>query len=217
MSNELIKRILSSLILLPAVLFLIIKGSYFFYSLLLITLIISAYEWHHMSKNKSYHLLGFIMLLIFIYSVYKLKTYPDNSYWRLLIITSICVLTDIGGYLFGKTLKGPKITKYSPNKTYAGSIGGIILSICSIPFFLSHDLIDNQNLGNIIFFFILISGTSQIGDITVSYFKRISKIKDTGKIIPGHGGLLDRIDGMIFAFPIALIFLSLNFFENLLQ
>ncbi|MDC3174275.1 phosphatidate cytidylyltransferase [Candidatus Pelagibacter sp.] len=217
MSNELIKRILSSLILLPAIIFLIIKGSYFFYSLLFITLIISAYEWHHMSKNKSYYLLGFMMLVIFIYSTYKLKTYPDNNYWRLLIITSICILTDIGGYLFGKTLKGPKITKFSPNKTYAGSIGGIILSISSIPFFLSNDLINNQNLVNIILFFILISATSQIGDITVSYFKRISKIKDTGKIIPGHGGLLDRIDGMIFAFPIALIFLSLNFFENILK
>ena len=113
----------------------------------------------------------------------------------------ICASTDIGGYLFGKLFKGPKLTKISPNKTYAGMIGGYFLSLITLT--VITNIIDYP--GTPIQFFlitILISTVSQIGDIIVSYFKRLSKIKNTGKLIPGHGGLLDRIDGMIFAFPI---------------
>ena len=124
----------------------------------------------------------------------------------------MCVFTDIGGYIFGKDFKGPKLTKFSPNKTYAGMIGGYFLSIISISIFLQNPyFLDGVELSRKLFIFILLISTiSQIGDIIISYFKRLSKIKDTGKIIPGHGGLLDRVDGMIFAFPFTYLILSLN-------
>ena len=120
----------------------------------------------------------------------------------------ICILTDIGGYLFGNLFKGPKLTKLSPNKTYAGLIGSyllpiIILLIISINISI-YELLSELKI-NLFIIVILVSTISQIGDLFVSYFKRISGKKDTGKIIPGHGGLLDRIDGMIFAFPYMFI------------
>jgi phosphatidate cytidylyltransferase len=124
--------------------------------------------------------------------------------WFLLLITIICISTDIGGYVFGKIFKGPKLTKFSPNKTYAGMIGGYLLSIISAIFFNNFYFTEEIQIKWFIFV-ILISTTSQLGDIIISYFKRLSKIKDTGKIIPGHGGLLDRIDGMIFAFPFSYL------------
>ena len=103
--------------------------------------------------------------------------------------------------------KGPKLTKFSPNKTYAGMIGGYLLSIISA-IILTNFYFNVVHPINWFIFVILISTISELGDIIISYFKRLSKIKDTGKIIPGHGGLLDRVDGMIFAFPFSyLIFL----------
>ena len=114
---------------------------------------------------------------------------------------------DVGGFIFGKLLKGPKLTKISPNKTYAGMLGGFLLPVISI-YFLSKSTYLNYQFDinfEIIIFTIAVSLTSQLGDIIVSYFKRVSKIKDTGNIIPGHGGLLDRIDGMIFAFPFSYL------------
>jgi phosphatidate cytidylyltransferase len=123
-----------------------------------------------------------------------------------LFVTSICILTDIGGYIFGKLIKGPKLTKFSPNKTYAGMFGGYLLSFISIIFISFANF--NYNGLNIFIFILIISTVSQLGDIFISYFKRLSKIKDTGKIIPGHGGILDRVDGMIFAFPVAYFIIT---------
>jgi phosphatidate cytidylyltransferase len=159
-----------------------------------------------MSKKKPYRIFGFIFLFLSFYSIYKLRI--DNDYWFLLSVTIICVSTDIGGYVFGKIFKGPKLTKFSPNKTYAGMTGGYLLSIISAIF------LDNFNEEFQIKWFIiviLISTISQLGDIIISYFKRLSKIKDTGKIIPGHGGLLDRVDGMIFAYPFSYLILLADF------
>ena len=132
----------------------------------------------------------------------------------ILIVTIICAATDIGGYTFGKLFKGPKITKFSPNKTYAGMIGGYFLSLISLSIYFQYFKLEFTI--EWLFFTLLISSVSQLGDIIISYFKRLSKIKDTGKIIPGHGGLLDRVDGMIFAFPFSYIFLSFNFWNRLL-
>ena len=139
----------------------------------------------------------------------------NGDYIYFIIILLICILTDIGGYIFGKILKGPKLTKISPKKTYSGLIGGFLLSIGVLFFIFSLGLfIKPQELNSNIFILILlISAISQIGDIIISYFKRLSKIKDTGKIIPGHGGLLDRIDGMIFAFPSAYIIFKMGIFQ----
>ena len=131
-----------------------------------------------------------------------------------LFVIIICISTDIGGYLFGKFFKGPKLTKISPNKTYSGMIGSFFLSIVSINFFYYFSFFENftsfTNKTMLIVF--LISVISQIGDMTISFFKRLSKVKDTGKIIPGHGGLLDRIDGMIFAFPFSYLILTIYSF-----
>ena len=107
--------------------------------------------------------------------------------------------------------KGPKLSKFSPKKTYSGMIGAFILPITLIIILKNYILIEAYLNINWIIFVILISLTSQLGDIIISYFKRLSKIKDTGKIIPGHGGILDRIDGMIFAFPLSYIIQLINF------
>ena len=166
-----------------------------------------------MSKKKKFFLIGYIFLSFSFYSVIELRNNFPGEYFYLLLIATICVATDMGGYIFGKTFKGPKLTKISPNKTYSGMIGGFFLSIISSSIFINNfDLIHKKIEFTIEIFFIvlLVSAVSQIGDIVISYFKRLSKIKNTGKIIPGHGGLLDRIDGMIFAFPFSYIILSLN-------
>ena len=136
------------------------------------------------------------MLILSFFTFYKLSI----NFVLVFFVILVCVATDIGGYFFGKIFKGPKLTKISPNKTYAGMIGGYFLSLIILTILI--DLINYS--GSVILLFlitILISTISQIGDIIVSYFKRKSNIKNTGNIIPGHGGLLDRIDGMIFAFP----------------
>ena len=206
MKNELQKRILSSIILIPITFFFIIKGSYFFNFLLLICLAITIYEWHAMAKEKYYKIFGYIFILTSFYSVYLLRNDFNGKYTLFLLILFICISTDLGGYFFGKIIKGPKLTKISPNKTYAGMIGGYVLSIVStIVYLYYYDYFIIKD-GKILSFYdftfvIMISSISQLGDIVISYFKRLTNIKNTGNLIPGHGGLLDRIDGMIFAVP----------------
>ncbi len=213
MKQEFQKRVFSSIILIPIALYFIIKGSFFFTFFVSICLLITLYEWHMMSKKKSYYIFGFIFILISFYSVFLLRNYDqytniiDPGLTFFLIVTLICVFTDIGGYMFGKIFKGPKLTKISPNKTYAGMFGSFFLSIISINLFVNYTSLNLYFTKQLFIFVILISAISQIGDILISFFKRKSKIKNTGKIIPGHGGLLDRIDGMLFAFPLSYILL----------
>ena len=123
------------------------------------------------------------------------------------MILIICITTDIGGYVFGKIFKGPKLINISPNKTYSGVIGGFLLSIV-VAYLISANFntyfLESQNFFEDLYFIFavfLVSSVSQIGDLIISFFKRLSNIKDTGNLVPGHGGLLDRIDGMIFVFP----------------
>ncbi len=201
MVKEFEKRLITSLILIPISIFFIIKGSIFFIFFLSILFLGTIYEWTMMSKkNDLLKFLGIIFLFFSFYTAFELgKNYKD-----FLFIITICIFTDIGGYIFGKILKGPKLTKISPKKTYAGVFGGFLLS-STVGLIVWHYLYNNQKLPDeelIIFTLILfISLINQIGDLIISYFKRNAKIKDTGKILPGHGGLLDRIDGMIFVFP----------------
>ena len=196
MSSELFKRILSSVILLPLVFYIIISGSFFIIFLIIICFVVSCYEWNKMNKNKSNKIIGFIFLLFSFYTFYDLSI----EIFFLIFVILICIATDIGGYFFGKIFKGPKLTTISPNKTYAGMIGGYLLSLIFllvITNFIEFLLTPFQLFS----LTILLSTVSQAGDIVISYFKRKANVKNTGNLIPGHGGLLDRIDGMIFAVP----------------
>ena len=216
--NELIKRVSSSLILIPIVLYVIIKGSILFNFFITISFIITAYEWLKMSKKNFQKIFGLSFILFSFYTIFKIRNDFNQDYFHILFIATICISTDIGGYIFGKLIKGPKLIKLSPNKTYAGMIGSFLLAIIiTILFFELTFKIFNFRFELETFFFVLaVSLVSQIGDIIISYFKRLSKIKDTGNIIPGHGGLLDRIDGMIFAFPVSYLILLIDYFKVLL-
>jgi phosphatidate cytidylyltransferase len=208
MSN-LLKRLISSLILIPIVIFLIIQGSYLLLLFTLLCFFISCYEWYYLTKNQLYKIHGYLLIFFSFYSFYKLSS--DTSLVFFVIL--ICISTDVGGYFFGNLFKGPKLTKISPNKTYAGMFGSYILSILSFIIIIYY--VDNSfSSKQYILLVILISTISQIGDLIISYFKRLAKVKDTGKILPGHGGLLDRIDGMIFTFPLVYI-VDLNNIFNL--
>ena len=132
MSQELIKRIISSIILIPISLFFIVKGSFLFIFFISICFCIISYEWHMMRKKKSFYFFGFIFLIFSFIAIYQLRFDTDLDYIWLLIVTIICVATDVGGYTFGKLFKGPKLTKLSPNKTYAGVVGGYFLSLISL-------------------------------------------------------------------------------------
>ena len=213
MSKEFIKRILSSLILIPVAFFFILKGSIFFNFFILVVLLITLYEWQSLSSKKNYYLPGFIFIVFSFYTFYFFRN--GDEYKTFLLILIVCVATDIGGYVFGKIFKGPKLTKISPNKTYSGMFGSFLLSIISASIYFNNLSLffnpkDDAEIGiEIMIIVLFISFVSQVGDLTISYFKRKSKIKNTGKIIPGHGGLLDRIDGMIFAFPFMYILLKI--------
>ena len=205
MNKELQKRLLSSIIIIPLSLFFIIKGSSFFILFLIILFFISFTEWLNMIKKLELKILGLLFLLFSFYTTFYFR---EISLELFLLIIIACVSTDLGGYIFGKIFKGPKLTKISPNKTYSGVVGGFLLSIIITYLFAtmyaSSGVIKNTYLADLKFIILvlIISTTSQIGDLIISYFKRLSNIKNTGKIFPGHGGMLDRIDGMIFVFPI---------------
>ena len=209
MNKELLTRILSSLLLLPIVFFFIIKGSILFIFFIFVILSITLYEWHFLSLKRNYYLPGFIFIFFSFYAFYSLRNDGDFIFFLLVLLT--CIATDTGGYIFGKIFKGPKLTKISPNKTYAGMLGGFVLSVifASIYFnnltFLSLADSNKEISIKITIIVLFISFISQTGDLIISYFKRKSQIKNTGKIIPGHGGILDRIDGMIFVFPCLFI------------
>ena len=212
--DELTKRVISSFILIPTVFFVIIEGSFIFNFFIFICFVISAYEWIQMSKSNIQKIFGLFFIIFSFLTIFKIRNDFNQDYFHILLIAIICISTDTGGYFFGKLLKGPKLTKLSPNKTYAGVIGSFLLSIIiTILFFELTLKIHNFKYSEGTFIFVLIvSLVSQIGDIIVSFFKRLSKIKDTGNIIPGHGGILDRVDGMIFAYPFSyLVFLNWNF------
>lgn len=208
--REFTYRIISSLVLIPILFFFIIKGKILFNFFLITCFFISLKEWYNLSKNKITLISGILFLTLSFFTVYQLRNNNiDNSLINFIFILIICISTDIGGYAFGNIFKGPKLTKISPNKTYSGVIGGYLISFLVI--IIIHEINAFLNIIslslNIKFFFLtfVLSTVSQLGDLCVSYFKRLSNLKDTGNIIPGHGGLLDRIDGMLFAFPIAYV------------
>ena len=203
--KELQKRILSSIILIPISFFFIIQGSLTFIFFLIIIFLASSFEWFKMTKNKDlFRILGLFFLFFSFYSAVYLRQYIGLNFFLFLII--VCIFTDIGGYLFGKIFKGPKLSKISPNKTYSGVLGSFFISLISGLVYIKYLVKKSKTLLEtdpifIILLILFISLVSQIGDLIISYFKRKAKLKDTGKILPGHGGFLDRIDGIIFVMP----------------
>lgn len=218
MNKELNKRLFTS-VLLVSLLFLMLQYSVVLISSLLLIFVISWIEINSifekiLNKSKKSTLQKFfIKFLIFLYLLFFIKVVVDeflqnqpNVSWNLIFIITICILSDIGGYIFGKTFKGKKLTKISPNKTYSGMYGSFLLTILfSLVYSYSISFID---LEIILFTSIVISAICQIGDLFISYLKRKAKLKDTGNILPGHGGLLDRIDGILFALPFGLIIIN---------
>tara|TARA_B100001741_G_scaffold295197_1_gene278082 strand:+ start:666 stop:1304 length:639 start_codon:yes stop_codon:yes gene_type:complete len=207
-NKELQKRILSSLILIPVAFFFIIQGTIFFAFFLGLFFLATSYEWLKMCKKN--HLMKFLGIIFLLFSFYSSFYIRENSGLVLfLFIILICIFTDIGGYVFGNIFKGPKLIKISPKKTYAGVIGGFLFSlIAGLSFMkiIGSTYLETHYL-NTFFGILIISLISQIGDLIISFFKRKAKLKDTGKILPGHGGLLDRVDGLIFVMP--LVYLKL--------
>ena len=217
MSNELIKRMMTSLILFVVVIFCILINKIIFLIAVFMTAYLCFSEWCNINYKYfsgqfwNYFLIRglglFYLLFPFILGAFFLRGNSFESAIFFIIVLCICICSDAGGYVFGKTIGGKKLTKISPNKTISGSIGSFIFSI--LPIFL----IDLQNYIDInfdfslknILFCLIISLTCQLGDLFISYFKRLNKVKNTGSILPGHGGLLDRIDGIIFAIPTASI------------
>ena len=217
MNKELKKRIITSIILFLAAIFCTLIHQLVF----LISIFVIAYfcfnEWCNINYKYfsgqfwDYFLIRgfglFYLLFPFILGAFFLRGDSSESAIFFIIVLCICICSDVGGYVFGKTIGGKKLTKISPNKTISGTIGSFIFSIIPISLINFQNYIDinfDFSLKNILFC-LIISLVCQLGDLFISYFKRLNKVKDTGSILPGHGGLLDRIDGIIFAIPTASI------------
>ncbi len=211
---ELPKRIITSITLI-IILYLSFVSNLILSTVLFFIVFLLFNEFYNIIKkilaNRKYYQLTFLFLIL-LYLIYfsldiwfLLNTDSYNNKNLLFFIIIICISTDIGGYAFGKIFKGKKLTLISPNKTYAGVLGSYLLPlVISLLFF--NEL--NTKVNYVVIMFI-ISSLSQIGDLIISYLKRKAKLKDTGSILPGHGGLLDRMDGILLATPFGLFLVSL--------
>ena len=214
MKSELLKRIVTSVLIFSILIFVLINSKFYLLLFLFVLYLLSFYEIYKNSNSLKFILLSNIFLLIAFYSFYYLKGNTDKELILLFWVLFTTFLSDIGGYVFGKTFKGKKLTKISPNKTYSGLIGCLFFSLFSIPImtliqkFFFVEIIINFFQFKIFILTLVISIICQTGDIYVSYWKRKLNIKDTSNILPGHGGVLDRIDGLIFVL-ISLFFLKL--------
>jgi phosphatidate cytidylyltransferase len=214
MTTELKKRIITSVFL------LILFALMFFYSYILIIslIIIGLISWIEFyslvskiyKKKKvlmtTFKALALVYLSSIVFGIFFIvANKPELKIFFLFIIT-VSIASDIGGLIFGKYFKGKKLTKISPKKTISGAIGSFVFSFITIPFY--KDLIINHELFSLFVITALISLTTQLGDLFISLIKRKAKVKNTSDILPGHGGMLDRIDGIIFAIPIGFFLLS---------
>ena len=205
MKKELYKRILTSMVLLPIVIVSIFSEAIYFNILLIIVFFVASYEWF-LINNKSYgsFFIGLLIIIAAIISAHILKGNNQDSQIYFLWLLTVVFFSDIGGYIFGKTIGGRKLTNISPSKTISGTVGSFIFS--TFPIFIIYILnnLEMASFGHLVLsgktfiLSLIFSLVSQIGDISVSYFKRKNNLKDSGNILPGHGGLLDRIDGLIF-------------------
>ena len=214
MSSNIKKRILTSILLIALLL-----GMFFYSYIMIISLIIIAIiSWiefyaliskilkKNILKDKFfrffYKALSLIYLSGLVYLIFAIESEYSNLKIYLLYSVIVAILSDIGGLVCGKIFKGKKLTKISPNKTISGSIGSFMFSTLLIPFFYKGQI--DQTLVNLFIITIIISLTSQLGDLFISLLKRKAKVKDTSDLLPGHGGVLVRIDGIIFAIPLGI-------------
>ena len=217
MKSELLKRSISSLFLISLIFMTALVNDYIFLSMLFIVVIFSWIEWIKIIEKirfkKVYRVIHILFFLIYLLMAFIVcfNVFVIDKYFFLTILM-ICIFSDVGGYVFGKTFGGKKLTKISPNKTISGSIGSFVLSYIGffvIYLYFSNLLFVRLQIEALVFIPFFISLICQLGDLFISYYKRKAKIKNTGNLIPGHGGLLDRIDGSIFALPIGFIIISL--------
>ena len=214
MNSNIKKRILTSILLIA-----LLVGMFFYSYIMIISLIIiTIISWiefyaliskifeKNILKDKffrfSYKILSLIYLSGLVYLIFAIESENSNLKIYLLYSVLVAILSDIGGLVCGKIFKGKKLTKISPNKTISGSIGSFIFTTLLIPFFYKVHV--DQSLVNLFLITIIISLTSQLGDLFISLLKRKAKVKDTSDLLPGHGGVLDRIDGIIFAIPLGI-------------
>ena len=228
MSQNLLKRLITSFFLLLILIFINFIHKYIFIlSILIIGLIICLEANNIFSKiltkkisKKNLHInklnIKFIILniitffyIFFVFCNFSYQIYGSEGPIFFLYVISICFSTDIGGYVFGKIIGGKKLSKISPNKTIAGTVGSFILSVIPLIIVLNFNYLDIEFNPTNIMFCLLISLISQLGDLFISLIKRKAKIKDTGNLLPGHGGILDRVDGIIFAVPFSYFLLKL--------
>ncbi len=220
MNTEIKKRIFTSLILLSLLISMYLYSFIMVMSLIIIMIIIWIEFYALIAKiiikdsikdkflRFFYKFISLLYLSLLTFFIFYIES--DYPHLKIYLFYSILVaiLSDIGGLVIGKTFKGKKLTKISPNKTISGSIGSFIFSLFLVPIFYTK--IIEHNFLNLILITILISFISQLGDLFVSYLKRQANVKDTSDLLPGHGGFLDRTDGIIFAIPTGI--LLLNFF-----
>ena len=210
MNKELKKRTITSFVLIAIILICLFINNYSWLLLLSIVSFICWFEFINLVKKiwktKTIIILpiilSFLFLCLFIHAAYKFRI--EEGAISILFVLGICIFSDIGGYIVGKSIGGKKLTKISPKKTISGSIGSFLFSL--FPLGVLMILGFEENLpGEAFLVCLLLSLACQLGDLIISYFKRLARVKDTGKILPGHGGMLDRIDGIIFAIPSTLI------------
>ena len=212
------KRILTSIFIFPLSMFFIVKGGNYIVSFLYAVLILGNFEAFSTFKRKTTIIFLDVILVISLLSLLFLRNESASSYLLLIWIIILTIFSDIGGYIFGKVFRWKKLTSISPNKTLSGVIGSFFFSILSV-FFIG-GIVSAIGPLNFEFFLkpkyfllaIIFSLVAQLGDILISYLKRLEKIKDTGKILPGHGGIFDRIDGLMFVVIIAYFAYDLNLF-----
>ena len=215
MNSELKNRIFTSLLLLSLLAAMYLYSFIMMVALIIITTIIWIEFYALISKifpndklkdrllRRLCKMISLLYLLLLVYLIFSIESFYPNLKLYLLYSVLVAVLSDVGGLVFGKTFKGKKLTKISPNKTISGSIGSLIFSLFLIPFFYEN-LIFNSLL-TLILITVALTITSQLGDLFISLLKRKANVKDTSDLLPGHGGFLDRMDGIIFAIPIGLL------------
>ena len=215
---ELQKRLLTSFLLLIIIYFSLNEITVLFFLFLAINYF-SLIEFNNLfkkifKKKKQFYFLAFLACVIYLF-IFSLIIWnfliPFNikNTISIIFIILICITTDMGGYIFGKLVGGKKLTQISPKKTYSGVFGSFFLSIIAGHFYY---VFFKNNLLLEIHYLILItiiSLISQFGDLIISFLKRKANIKDSGSILPGHGGILDRIDGVLIALPFGLVLTSI--------